>query len=126
MDYRSPLAKVRGLGSANAGTSHWWMQRVTAVALIPLSYWLIIFLDLSLNASYQQTAAWLASPFNAICVVSWVIAVFYHAAMGLQVVIEDYVSPEGWKITSIWSVYLIFLFLALAALIAILRIILAG
>ena len=49
MDYRSPLAKVRGLGSAKTGTSHWWMQRVTAVALIPLSFWLITFLDLSLT-----------------------------------------------------------------------------
>ncbi len=126
MDYQSPLAKVRGLGSAKSGTSHWWMQRVTAVALIPLSFRFIIFLDLSLNAPYQQTVDWLSSSFNAVCIMSWILAVFYHAALGLQVVIEDYVAAEGPKIISVWAVNLVFLFLALTALIALLRIIVAG
>jgi len=126
MDYRSPLAKVRGLGSAKTGTSHWWMQRVTAVALIPLSFWLITFLDLSIHAPYQQTVDWLASPLNTVCIVAWILAVFYHAALGLQVVIEDYVAAEGLKIVSVWAVNLAFLFLAIAALIAVFRIVLAG
>jgi len=126
MDYRSPLAKVRGLGSAKAGTSHWWMQRVTAVALIPLSFWLIIFLNLSLNAPYQQTVEWLASPLNTLGMVAWVLAVFYHAALGLQVVIEDYIAAEGVKIVAVWTVNLSFLLLALAALIAVFRILLIG
>jgi len=126
MDYSSPLAKVRGLGSANTGTSHWWMQRVTAVALIPLTFWLIIFLGLCLNASYPETVTWLASPLNSVCIIAWILVVFYHAASGLQVVIEDYVSDERWRIVSIWSVNLLFLFLALAALIAVFRIILVG
>ncbi len=126
MDYRSPLAKVRGLGSAKAGTSHWWMQRVTAVALIPLSFWLIIFLNLSLNASYQETVEWLASPLNTLGMVAWVLAVFYHAALGLQVVIEDYIAAEGFKIVAVWTVNLSFLLLALAALIAVFRILLIG
>jgi succinate dehydrogenase / fumarate reductase membrane anchor subunit len=126
MDYRSSLAKALGLGSAKAGTSHWWMQRVTAVALLPLSFWLITFLDLSLNAPYQQTVAWLTSPFNTVCIMAWVLAVFYHSALGLQVVIEDYVAAEGIKIISVWAVNLIFLFLALAALIAVFRILLVG
>ncbi|MGZ8163034.1 MAG: succinate dehydrogenase, hydrophobic membrane anchor protein [Methylobacter sp.] len=126
MDYRSSLAKALGLGSAKAGTSHWWMQRVTAAALIPLSFWLITFLDLSLNAPYQQTVAWLTSPFNTVCIVAWVLAVFYHSALGLQVVIEDYVAAEGIKIISVWAVNLVFLFLALAALIAVFRILLVG
>ena len=126
MDYQSPLAKVRGLGSAKSGTSHWWMQRVTAVALIPLSFRFIIFLDLSLNAPYQETVDWLSSSFNAVCIMSWILAVFYHAALGVQVVIEDYVAAEGPKIISVWAVNLVFLFLALTALIALLRIIVAG
>ncbi|MDD5578272.1 MAG: succinate dehydrogenase, hydrophobic membrane anchor protein [Methylobacter sp.] len=126
MDYRSPLAKALGLGSAKAGTSHWWMQRVTAVALIPLSFWLITFLDLSLNAPYQQTIEWLISPLNTVCIVAWVLAVFYHSALGLQVVIEDYVAVESIKIISVWAVNLVFLFLALAALIAVFRILLIG
>jgi succinate dehydrogenase / fumarate reductase membrane anchor subunit len=126
MDYRSPLAKVRGLGSAKAGTSHWWMQRVTAVALIPLSFWLIMFLNLSLNAPYQEMIEWLALPLNTLGMVAWVLAVFYHAALGLQVVIEDYIAAEGVKIVAVWTVNLSFLLLALAALIAVFRILLIG
>ena len=98
------------------------MQRVTAVLLIPLSFWLINFLGLSLTAPYQQTAAWLASPLNTVCIVMWIIAVFYHAALGLQVVIEDYVAAEGPKIISIWVVHLVFLFLAIAAMLAVFRV----
>ena len=126
MDYRTPLSRVRGLGSAKSGTAHWWMQRVTAVALIPLSFWLINFLGLSLTAPYQQTVDWLVSPVNSVCIVSWIIAAFYHAALGLQVVIEDYVAAEGPKIISIWAANLAFLFLAIAALLAVFRIVSIG
>ena len=126
MDYQSPLAKVHGLGSAKSGTHHWWLQRITAVALIPLSFWPIVLLDLSFEASYQETVTWLASPLNSICMVFWILSVFYHAVLGLQVVIEDYVSSEKWRIISILGTYLIFFFLMLAAIIAVLRIILAG
>jgi succinate dehydrogenase / fumarate reductase membrane anchor subunit len=122
MDYRSPLSRVKGLGSAKGGTSPWWMQRVSAVLLIPLSFWLINFLGLCLTASYQQTADWLASPLNTVCIMMWIIAVFYHAALGLQVVIEDYVAAEGPKIISIWAVHLIFLFLAITAILAVFRV----
>lgn len=126
MHYRSPLANVRGLGSAKTGTSHWWMQRVTAVVLIPLSFWLIIFLDLSLKAPIQEIVAWLAMPLNTIAIVVWVVAVFYNSALGLQVIIEDYVAAEGIKIIAVWTVNLVFIFLALAALIAVFRIISIG
>ena len=102
------------------------MQRVTAVALIPLSYWLITFLNLSLNAPYQHTVEWLATPLNTLCIVAWVLAVFYHAALGLQVVIEDYIAAEGIKIVAVWTVNLSFLLLALAALIAVFRTLLIG
>jgi succinate dehydrogenase / fumarate reductase membrane anchor subunit len=126
MDYRTPLAKVRGLGSAKNGTTHWWMQRISAVALIPLSFWLITFLDLSLNAPYQQTVEWLVAPVNTICIMAWIIAAFYHAALGLQVVIEDYIAAEGIKIVAVWTVNLSFLLLALTALIAVFRTLLIG
>jgi succinate dehydrogenase / fumarate reductase membrane anchor subunit len=81
---------------------------------------------LSLTAPYQQTVAWLATPINSVCIVAWIIAVFYHAALGLQVVIEDYVAAEGPKIISIWAVNLAFLFLAIAALLAVFRIVSIG
>ena len=126
MDNRSPLARVRGLGSAKTGTSHWWMLRITSVALIPLSFWIIIFLDLSLNSPYQETLEWLESPLNTLCIVAWVLAVFYHTALGLQVVIEDYIAAEGIKIVAVWTVKLSFLMLALAALIAVFRTLMIG
>jgi succinate dehydrogenase / fumarate reductase membrane anchor subunit len=126
MDYRSPLARAKGLGSAKSGTGHWWMQRITAVVLIPLSFWLIKFLGLSLTAPYQQTVDWLMSPVNTLCMIAWIIAVFYHAALGLQVVIEDYVAAEGPKIISIWAANLAFLFLAITALLAVFRIVSIG
>lgn len=121
MDFRTPLSKARGLGSAKSGTTHWWMQRVTAVALIPLSFWLLVFLDLCLTAPYQQTVSWLAAPVNSVGIAAWIVAAFYHAALGVQVVIEDYVSAEGVKIVSVWTVKLAFGFLALAALFAVFR-----
>ncbi|MGZ5027047.1 MAG: succinate dehydrogenase, hydrophobic membrane anchor protein [Methylobacter sp.] len=126
MDYRTPLARAKGLGSAKSGTGHWWMQRVTAVALVPLSFWLIKFLGLSMTAPYQQTVDWLTLPVNTVCIVAWTIAAFYHAALGLQVVIEDYVAAEGTKIISIWVVNLAFLFLAIAVLLAVFRIVSIG
>jgi len=126
MDYRTPLSRVRGLGSAKSGTGHWWMQRVTAVALIPLSFWLIYFLGLSITAPYSETLAWLMSPLNSVGIVAWIIAAFYHAALGLQVVIEDYVAAEAPKIIAIWVVNLAFLFLAIAALLAVFRVVSIG
>lgn len=126
MDYRTPISRVRGLGSAKSGTGHWWMQRVTAVALIPLSFWLIYFLGLSLTAPYPQTLAWLAAPLNTVCIIAWIIAAFYHAALGLQVVIEDYVAAEAPKIIAIWVVNLAFLFLAIAAVLAVFRVVSIG
>jgi succinate dehydrogenase / fumarate reductase membrane anchor subunit len=126
MEFRTPLAKARGLGSAKAGTTHWWMQRVTSAALIPLTLWIIIFLDLSLNAPYQETLEWLTSPFNTVCLVAWIIGGFYHAALGLQVVIEDYIAADGPKIIAVWTVNLGFLLLALIALIAVFRTLLIG
>ncbi|MFA5982831.1 MAG: succinate dehydrogenase, hydrophobic membrane anchor protein [Methylococcaceae bacterium] len=126
MDYRSPLSKARGLGSAKSGTGHWWLQRVSAVALIPLSYWLVVFLGYCQHNTYQQTVAWLTTPVNTVAIFAWIILVFYHAALGVQVVFEDYVPKEGQKIILIWSANLVFLFLGLAAILAVFRILLAG
>jgi succinate dehydrogenase / fumarate reductase membrane anchor subunit len=121
MKYRTPLAKARGLGSANSGTVRWWMERVSAAALIPLAYWLIKLIDLSAYAPYAQTRDWLAAPVNTIGVSAFIAAAFYHAALGLRVVIEDYVGSEGLKIVLVWLVNLGFAMLALTALLAVFR-----
>lgn len=126
MQYRTPLSRVRGLGSTQAGTHHWWMQRVTAVALVPLSFYFIGLLDLMISSTYQETVTWLSTPFHSTVIIAWVISVFYHAALGLQVVIEDYIAVEGVKIITVWTVNLVFFLLALAAVIAVLRIITVG
>jgi succinate dehydrogenase / fumarate reductase membrane anchor subunit len=102
------------------------MQRVTAVALLPLSFVFVQLLNASMTLSYEQIIAWLSTPFNTACIVAWILTVFYHAALGLQVVIEDYVAHEAAKIIAIWAVNLVFGFLALLALLAVLRTILVG
>lgn len=122
MDYRTPLAKARGLGSAKSGTTHWWMQRVTAVALIPLTFWLVLFLQQLFHASYPEIQQWLISPVNFTLLLAWAIASFYHAALGLQVVIEDYLHPEWLKIVLVWVIKLTFTGAAITSLVLVIRI----
>jgi len=124
MNYRTPLAHVLGLGSAKTGSHHWWMQRISAIALIPLTFWMVAFIKQLGNVDHSQMSAWLAEPLNSLLAVSFVIAAFYHAALGLQTVVEDYVQNEAYKIASIWVIKLGFLLQALASLLSILRIIL--
>ncbi len=123
MSLRTPLAIAQGLGSAKSGVLHWWMQRLSAVALAPLSLPLILFFNLCFNAPFQETILWLQHPFNSACLVLWIILAFYHAALGLQVVVEDYVAHEGIKIISIGLIKLSFALLAITALLAVIRII---
>jgi succinate dehydrogenase / fumarate reductase, membrane anchor subunit len=101
---------------------HWLMQRITAVILIPLSLPLIVFLDLCMNAPYQQTVAWLHSPLNRLCMGIWLLTAFYHAAMGLQVVIEDYIGKPGLQVMLIKTINAGFLLLAVTALFFMFRI----
>ncbi|NOQ13097.1 MAG: succinate dehydrogenase, hydrophobic membrane anchor protein [Methyloprofundus sp.] len=122
MDYRTPLAKAQGLGSAKSGTTHWWMQRVTAVALIFLSFWLILFIQQLFYASYSEIKQWLVEPVNFTLLIAWVFIGFYHAALGLQVVIEDYLSPEWLKIVLVWGIKLVFMGAAIASLVFTIRI----
>lgn len=97
-DMRTPLAKVRGLGSAKEGTSQFWLQRLTAVALVPLVLYFIGLL-ISLNgAGYTDVKAALAQPFTAMVMALFVLVGVYHMRLGMQIIIEDYVHSEGMKI----------------------------
>lgn len=107
-------------------TVHWVLQRITAVLLIPLTYWLILLFKLALTAPYQSTIDWLAMPLNTIALSAWLMIVFYHAALGLQVVIEDYVATPNIQTGSIRAVNSVCGLLALVALAALLKIILQG
>ena len=85
MDLRAPLARVRGLGSARDGTHHWWMQRVTAVALVPLALWFTVSVVSVVGANHATATAWLQGPVNAALMLALIIAVFYHAHLGVRV-----------------------------------------
>ncbi len=123
MEKRTPLSKAQGLGSAKTGSSDWSMQRLTAVALIPLSFWMVAFINRLADMDYTQITLWFSEPLNSLCAVSFVLVAFYHAILGLQVVIEDYVQNGAYKLILLWVVKLGFLVLALSALLSILRII---
>lgn len=122
---RSPLGRVRGLGSAKEGVAHWWAQRVTALALVPLTLWFVIAVISLAGADYARTTAWIASPVPAILLVLLVAATFYHAVLGLQVVIEDYIGSEALRIALILLVKAAAIVLAAAAIFAVLKIALA-
>ena len=126
MDLRTPLAKARGLGSAKEGSHHWWMQRLTAIALIPLCLWIGLALAALPGAGYAATVAWIGSPWNNVLLIALIIAVSYHTVLGLQVVIEDYVHIEWVKVGSIIGLKLLITFLALASVIATIRIAFIG
>lgn len=126
MNYRTPLARVRGLGSAKSGTQHWWLQRLTAVALVPLSLWFVAALVTIASADHATAVAWLGSPVTAVLASAFIVALFYHAQLGVQVVVEDYVHAEWLKITGIVLTKLVSLLLAGASLFAVLHIALKG
>lgn len=126
MSLQSPLGKARGLGSAKEGLHHWWMQRVTAVALIPLTIWFAYSVACIAGTEYNAVLEKISSPLNSILLVCFIIAAFYHAALGLQVVFEDYVSTKAVRIICIVSTNLLLFFLAIAGIFAVVRISLGG
>src|SRR5579885_2880730 len=92
---RSPLGRAIGLGSAKEGVNHWWAQRVSSLALVVLAAWFVIEIVAHLGADRAAMVAWLHQPIPAVMWVLLLIATFYHGALGLQVVIEDYVENEA-------------------------------
>lgn len=124
MDYKTSLEKVTDFFSVRSATGHFWYQRVTALALLPLTIWLILLLNKALHAPYMETVDWLSAPFNTLAVLSWAVAAIYHAALGVQVVIEDYVSDIPLRHRAIRATNLIFLILGVAAALAIIIILL--
>jgi succinate dehydrogenase / fumarate reductase membrane anchor subunit len=119
---RSPLGRVRGLGSAKGGTHHWFMQRVTSIALLPLTIWFALAAASLAGASYEVTTAWIARPWNAVLLLATIGLSFHHTAAGLQVVIEDYANKEWAKMGGILAIKAICVVLALASALAVLKI----
>ena len=123
---RSTLSRVRHLGSAHDGTHHFWVQRLTAVALIPLTVWFVVSVIMLAGASHEEVAAWLARPVPAILMVLLVVATFHHAQLGLQVVIEDYVHQPALRLASLILVKLGAAALGFAAVFAVLKLAFGG
>ncbi|MEJ8570360.1 succinate dehydrogenase, hydrophobic membrane anchor protein [Microbaculum marinum] len=116
-----PLARARGLGSARSGASQWWAQRVTAIALVPLTIWFVVSIVPLMAAGHQAFLDWRGSRINVVLLTLFVPMLFYHMALGLQVIAEDYLRRESTKITAKISIQLACLTLTIASIVAILR-----
>lgn len=122
MSLRTPLSAARGLGSAKEGVDHWWKQRLTAIALVPLLLWFGFSVALLGTADYYTVVGWLAHPINTGLMILVLATGLWHGVLGLQVVIEDYIATEWKKITVLLLVQSLAVVMALAGILAVLRI----
>ncbi len=118
---RSQLGRAQGLGSAKSGLHHWWAQRVTAVALLPLSLYFVVSVLILAGADSAQMAAYIGEPWNTTLFLALIAALFYHLSLGLQVVIEDYVHKDSTWLISLLLVKGGIVLLALACAVSVLK-----
>ncbi len=126
MSMRTPLKKVRGLGSAKDGTTHWWHQKVTALALIPLFVIALAYVIALVGADYGRVLYILSLPFTSLIMLLLIGATFYHLKLGLQVVIEDYIHTESTKIVVLLLNTFFCAIVGLASALAVLKLALGG
>jgi succinate dehydrogenase / fumarate reductase membrane anchor subunit len=122
MSLRSPLGRARGLGSAKDGVNHWVWQRLTALALVPLTLWFVISVLVYAGADYASVNAWIATPYVAVLLSLYLATLFHHSQLGLQVVIEDYVHTRWVNLSLILLVKFSHVLLAAAGIFAVLKI----
>lgn len=115
------LARAPELGSARSGSRHWWLQRVTALALVPLTVWFVFSFTALAGADHRAYAQWIGSPFNATLMIALLVVLFCHMALGLQVIAEDYLHVERTKLLAVIAIQLGSLGLALVSVVAIIR-----
>ena len=99
MDMRTPLGKVRGLGSARSGTEHFWRVRTTALALVPLLLFYVVFLIMYAGRPYEEVLAALANPFVSVITALTIVASIIHMKLGMEEIIQDYIHSEGLKLS---------------------------
>ncbi|TAL93718.1 MAG: succinate dehydrogenase, hydrophobic membrane anchor protein [Rhodanobacter sp.] len=121
-DRRDPMKIARGLGSAQSGVDHWWVQRLTAAALVLLGIWFVVIVLRLLHADYATARAAVAQPWNALLLIAFVLTMFWHAVLGLQVVIEDYVHTRWKEVVLLVAIKFLAVLGALAGVLAVLRI----
>jgi succinate dehydrogenase / fumarate reductase membrane anchor subunit len=122
MSLRSPLGRVLGLGSAKGGSAHWYAQRITAVALVLLGLWFVASLARLDGTGLDAVRAWLRSPVSSVLAVLFVAVAGYHASLGLQVVVEDYVASKGTRVAVLVAVKFALVVAALVGVLSVLRI----
>ena len=122
MSLRAPLGRVLGLGSAKDGTGHWWGQRVSGIALVLLGLWFVVSIVGLPTLGYGDVIAFVGSPLNTVLLTLLCLAVAYHANLGVQVVIEDYVHSHGTRIASLILSKFAHILVAVISVYAILRI----
>ena len=122
MSLRSPLGRVLGLGTAKEGTSHWWGQRVSAIALLFLGLWFAYAMATMPGYDYEASVAFIGQPVNSILLLLLSLTLAYHSYLGVQVVIEDYVHAPGVKIAALIASRFAHTILAAAAVFAVLKI----
>lgn len=120
--YQTPLGRVKGLGSAHAGSAGWLAQKVSAVVLALLFLWFAFSFASLYGKNYIEVASWVATPYNTVLLITLVVAGFYHAILGLQVLIEDYVSKTCQRIVVLSAMRVILTVLGLGIVLAILRV----
>jgi len=123
MSLRSPLSRVLGLGSAKDGTAHWWAQRVTAVALVPLALWFVFSLLTLPDFEYETVRTWLSVPITGFLALLLVGVMSYHSYLGTIVIVEDYVISSGMKVLSLMILRFLYVLAGGAAMFAIFRVV---
>jgi succinate dehydrogenase / fumarate reductase, membrane anchor subunit len=126
MSLRSPLSQVLGAGSAKHGVRHWWLQRLTSVALVPLSIWLLVSLLSLPSFDHWVVSAWMAQSSSALLLILFVLVAAWHSQLGLQVIVEDYVHAAGAKTVTLVAISFAHVLLASAGVLAILRVAVRG
>lgn len=123
---KTPLARAKGLGASGHAVGHWMNQRVSAVANIPLTIWFVLSFVSLRGADHDAFTGWLSEPVNTVLAILFIISVFYHAVLGFQVITEDYIHKEWYKIAKLIGQKLFFFALGVAAIVSILKISFAG
>ena len=126
MSIETPIARVRGLGSAHSGAHHWWIERLTSISTLLLFFWFGASLLALPALDHQTIVGWLSSPTAAVPMLLLIVSTFWHLKLGMQVVIEDYVHDAGWKLFSIVLLKFFTILLAALAIFAVLKIALGG
>lgn len=126
MTMQSPLSKAKGLGSAKEGLHHWIVQRFTGIALVPLSLWFMWSMVCLAGAEHAEVVAWMRIPANAVSLCLFVGVALYHSALGVQVVMEDYIHHEGFRIIKVIGQKFVHYFLAALGVFSVLQVAFGG